>query len=121
MASLRSRLQIKARFHSTWSRLKLLDDRYWWAKFILSLIVVAVPVFIFGNNTITDYFALLRRQHVLEREIAEIKPRLRADSLRLSSLKNMGQEIEFIARERYLMKAPGEDIYIIKEDELPKH
>lgn len=72
--------------------------------------------FVFGNNDLKDYWSLEERRQLIQGEIDELEPKLAADSTRLEDIKNQGREIEAVARERYLMKSPGEQIFIIKQD-----
>lgn len=100
----------------TWSWLYRLDERQRWLKFVLVAVAIFLMAFVFGNNDLKDYWSLEERRQLIQGEIDELEPKLAADSTRLEDIKNQGREIEAVARERYLMKSPGEQIFIIKQD-----
>lgn len=97
-----------------------LNKRYPWGKHMAILILGILYVLFFSNYTFTDYYKLKERSREIEEEIQALEPRFREDSTRLEKLKQQGSEVEAIAREQYLMKAPGEQIFIIKRDTTTK-
>lgn len=112
--NLKQSIQSNAR--RLWQRLLAKDEKRPWIKFVLSFIGIALITFVWGNNTIWDYYKVVQRAGAIRDEINEIKPQLEADSIRLSELKELGEEVEVIARERYLMKSPGEEIFLLRQD-----
>lgn len=112
--NLKQSIQSNAR--RLWQRLLAKDEERPWIKFVLSFIGIALITFVWGNNTIWDYYKVVQRAGAIRDEINEIKPQLEADSIRLSELKELGEEVEVIARERYLMKSPGEEIFLLRQD-----
>lgn len=114
----RSQLKDKIRQlpQASWLWCKRLDERFWWAKFVLLTLFILLSTLMWGRYTFSDYWLVEQRRATLQREINSIKPQLTADSLRLVRVKELGREVEAIARERYLMKSPGEEIFIIKSD-----
>lgn len=91
-----------------------IDKQYLWAKYALAALLVGVYTFALGDNTLLDWFRMSSRKSYLQEEIAHFESIYKADSARLSVIKTQKDRVERIARERYLMKLPGEDIYIIK-------
>lgn len=53
----------------------------------------------------------------LEKEYNYYRPRYEADSTRLSEIRNNPELIERIAREKYYMHAPGEELFVIAPPE----
>ncbi|MDO4692309.1 MAG: septum formation initiator family protein [Porphyromonadaceae bacterium] len=98
-------------------RLNVWDKKHRWAKYIIVLALLSIYTFVLREPTIWEYTSLLRRQIHIQNEIDSYRPIYEADSTRLSNLKTGKDRIEHIARERYLMKSPGEEIYIIKPAE----
>ena len=86
--------------------LSQVDRRFRWAKYVLVAVLASSSLF-FGEYTVIDYFKLQRRGQVLQGEI---------DKLTLRELRHLGRGTEGIAREKYLMKSPGEQIFLITQD-----
>lgn len=68
-----------------------------------------------------DSNSIWERRHVWEstdnikQEIHEYETRYREDSLKLAELHNNPRRLEKVARERYYMTRPDEDLFIIQE------
>lgn len=101
----------------TGNTLSSLDKRYLWAKYVL-VSLFAFSAIVFGDYTIMDYVKLQTRGQLLQSEINKLEPKLQEDSLRLDELRHLGRGTEAIAREKYLMKAPGEQIFLITPDSI---
>lgn len=95
--------------------LSQVDRRFRWAKYVLVAIFASSSLF-FGEYTVIDYFKLQRRGQVLQGEIDKLTPKLQEDSIRLRELRHLGRGTEVIAREKYLMKSPSEQIFLITQD-----
>lgn len=89
------------------------DERHRWVKYLLFPAVI-LPTLFLAESNIFEFYKLKERQLYLNSEIDDLRPRLTQDSLRLEQLREQSHELEHIARERYLMKAPGEEIFIIQ-------
>lgn len=82
------------------------------------LVVTVAFVAIIG---VLDENSLLRRAShryeiaTLKNEIEQYKLQYQEDTRRLEELDSNPETIEKIARERYLMKRPDEDVYIFEE------
>lgn len=102
---------------TTWGiRLAQWDKRHWKAKFGIALAIVAMYAFFTGRHTLIEYYRLGSRESFLREQMDIYQPMLAADSARLLQIKSLGRQVEHVARELYLMKSPGEDIYLIKLD-----
>lgn len=112
--------------NSAWSRLSTrvsgivhwlndYDKRHRALKFLVGGALLLIYTLGFGERPLWEYWEIRSRESFLRDEIASYEPRLRSDSLRLNQIKHMGRQVEHVAREQYLMKAPGEDIYIVEQ------
>lgn len=84
-------------------------------KIIVALaIVVGITVFL-DPNGYWNRRKHLARQQELHSQIEEFRQKYRQDSIDLEKLnRNDGYELERIARERYKMTRPNEDIFVIE-------
>lgn len=108
--------KVKARLLHLGERLLLLNTKYIWGKYLLVLLLAAIYAFGRGEYTLLRYIELKQREYRVNDELDELVPRFVSDSLRLENIRTNPEEIEQIARERYYMKSPGEEIYIIKSE-----
>lgn len=108
------RSHISALGGKLYRRLARWDRERPWVKFVLVALLIAVYTVGWGDKPIWEYLRLTQRESHLREQIGIYRPRLQADSLRLEQAKKLGSQIEEVARVEYLMKSPGEDIYIIK-------
>lgn len=89
----------------------LSNIRKWWLVYVVILFVVYMAFFDENN-----FIARVRYQNEIEflKEQKEIYiGRIKSDSIKIESMKHDIREIEKTAREKYGMKSPDEDIYII--------
>lgn len=92
------------------------NARHRWFKYAVATILIATYTFTLGRFSPADYWSIDERERYLREEIETLAPQLSADSLRLRQLREQGpDQVEYVAREQHLMKAPDEDIYIINE------
>ncbi len=85
-------------------------------KFLLTTIIFLVWITFFDNHNLLDrgsyYRDIIRLQQQKEYYVEKIK----VDKLKLGELRTNGSNLEKFAREQYLMKKDGEDIFLINED-----
>lgn len=91
------------------------NRRFFWLKYVLVFTFIFFTTFGISERNILDYIKLEERYRYINNEIEREQSLLSADSLRLNELKSLGKSVENIARERYLMKSPGEQVFIIKK------
>lgn len=82
-------------------------------KFILTILIFIVWIFLFDSNNILDRMKDLKQLRELKREKVYYKERIKTDSLKLNELKTNNENLEKFAREQYLMKKDDEDIFIV--------
>lgn len=99
------------------SRLKDFYDRYLSKINAYWLVVIAFLVLTFtvGDSNLYKRFTYDEKIRALEKEIEHYKEEIRINNQKLKALRTDKEGLERFAREEYLMKKPGEDIYIIKE------
>ncbi len=85
--------------------------KYW----IVSAGFLVILFFVDENNLVRrfQYYCEIK---ALESEIEHYRSLFERDTKRLDALESGPEGIEKVARERYLMKASNEDIYIFEED-----
>ena len=82
---------------------------------------MVVTIAFFAIIGVLDENSLLRRAShkieiaTLESEIKKYEQQYEEDTRRLKELDSNPETIEKIARERYLMKRPNEDVFIFKD------
>ncbi|MBQ9312411.1 MAG: septum formation initiator family protein [Bacteroidales bacterium] len=85
-----------------------------YGKYIIALVLFFMLLFLMKDNNLR-YYKKLRKQRVeLEQEKQTYKDEIKQDSLNTIKLQKNIHEVEKFGREKYMMKKPNEDIYIIK-------
>jgi cell division protein FtsB len=75
---------------------------------------LVIIVFLDENNLI-NRFQHKNEIRVMKSEIEEYRKQFNEDTERLKELTDNPEGLEKIAREKYLMKKPNEDIFILEE------
>lgn len=76
----------------------------------------AVFVGFFDQNSLLRRAGYMREESRLRDEIERYRTEYEENTARLNELKADSGAIERIAREKYFMKRPDEDIYVFEED-----
>lgn len=97
-----------------------LSRRYSWLRYVLVGAVTIVFTFFVGERTVFSYMRHMERKAFLEKEYNYYRPRYEVDSARLSEIRNNPEHIERIAREKYYMHAPGEELFVLAPPEQAK-
>ncbi len=85
-------------------------------KYVIVLIVVFVWLLFFDNHSLVQQWHLRREIMDLQQQQEFYLKEFRRDSLAIERLKNDPDVLERYAREKYMMKKEGEDVYIITEE-----
>ena len=85
-------------------------------KYLITLLLFAVLIGFLDENSIVRRMKLAHEELLLREEIEKYREEFEESTARLNELAVDSESIERIARERYLMKKPNEDIYIFEED-----
>lgn len=88
-------------------------------RYLITLILGILLVGIVDENSFRSLAIYQIRIQELQDQIDEYQKQFDSDSIRLHILMNDPKGAERIARERYLMKRPNEDIFIMSTDPRP--
>lgn len=86
--------------------------KYWIAVLAFGVIIVFLD-----ENSMLRRFGYAREIIRLQDEIEEYRAEYEENTQRLNELSTNPEAIEQIAREKYLMKKPNEDIYVFDDKE----
>ncbi len=86
-------------------------------KYLLVLIVFALIIGVLDENSLIQRYAYQQEESRLREEIAKYRADYEENTERLNELMMDSSAIEKVARERYLMKKPNEDIFVFDEEE----
>lgn len=85
-------------------------------KYLITLLVFAVVIGFLDENSIMRQMGYAREESRLREEIEKYRKDYEENTRRLNELAVDSSAIERIARERYLMKKPDEDVYVFSND-----
>jgi len=85
-------------------------------KYIIALVVALVWLAFFDKNNLIQQWRLRKQLIELRRDKNYYNEEIARDSTAIRELKENPEALERYARENYLMKKEGEDIFIIIED-----
>ena len=85
-------------------------------KYLIALAVVVVWITFFDKNNLIYQYRLSRQLKELEDSRGFFLEEIRRDSTAIRELRDHPGALERYAREKFLMKRQGEDIFIIVED-----
>ena len=88
----------------------------WINKYTITLVIFGILITFFDSNSLIARYKVYREKQRLKKEIAEYKKQIEKDKAFLDATESDTKALEQFAREEYKMKAPNEDVYIIKED-----
>ncbi len=88
----------------------LFQDRRLW---IIMIAVFVLLITVFDRNNLIDRWQLKEQIRELDKQKAYYQQKISEDSTLLENLKT-DSFLEQFAREKYLMKRPGETIYILR-------
>ena len=85
-------------------------------KYIITLVVFGVIIVFLDENSILRRIEVANEARNTRNEIEKYRQDFEESTQRLNELDADSNSIERIAREKYLMKKPNEDIYVFEED-----
>jgi len=85
-------------------------------KYLIALLAVLVWLLFFDSHNLIQQWRMQRQLQELRQEREFYLEEIRRDSTAIDELKNDPDALERYARERFLMKKEGEDVFIIVED-----
>lgn len=84
-------------------------------KYLITVVAFAVIIGFLDENSLLRRLAYEREISQLKEEIERYRADYEENTRRLNELSTDPDAIEKIAREKYLMKKPNEDIYVFEE------
>lgn len=84
-------------------------------KYLISVAIFIAIIGFIDENSLLRRWGYEREISQLKEEIAKYRAEYEANTERLNELNSDPDAIEQIAREKYLMKKPNEDIYVFEE------
>ncbi len=81
------------------------------------MLAMLVWLLFFDNHNLIQQWRMQRQLNQLRRERDFYREEIRRDSLLIDQLKSEPVALERYARERYLMKKEGEDVFVIIDEE----
>jgi cell division protein DivIC len=85
-------------------------------KYFIAMLAVGAWLLFFDKNNLLHQWRLQRQLNELNRDREYYMEEIERDSTAIRQLKDDPEELERYARENYLMKKEGEDIYIIPKE-----
>jgi len=86
-------------------------------KYLITLVLGTLLIGLVGENSLLHYMKLQVRLSEGEEELEEYQQQYERDSLRLRALQSNHKGVERIAREKYFMKHPDEDVFVLSTEE----
>lgn len=78
------------------------------------LVILVLSIFLFGDNSIIKRIKYEQEIQHLESQIEFYRNQTEIDRTKLNELKSNKENLEKFARENYLMRKEGEEIFIIE-------
>ena len=84
-------------------------------KYLITIVAFAVIIVFLDENSLLRRLGYEREISQLKEEIEKYRADYEENTKRLNELNSNPDAIEQIAREKYLMKKPNEDIYVFED------
>lgn len=85
-------------------------------KYFIVSIAFLVFVTFFDNDSFIERYKSVKKLNELKKQKEFYKSEIEKDKIRLIELQTDKENLEKFAREKYLMKNPNEDIFVIIEE-----
>ncbi|MFN8230335.1 MAG: septum formation initiator family protein [Bacteroidia bacterium] len=82
-------------------------------KYFLTILGVSIWVLFFDKNDFFTQLELINKCKDLKKEKEYYISEIKSDSAQISLLKTNAEALETFAREKYLMKAENEDVFVV--------
>jgi cell division protein DivIC len=82
-------------------------------KYVLTSIIFFVWLFVFDQHNLVDRIKAHQHLNQIRQDTAYYSEKIKTDRENINLLETNKDNLEKFARERYLMKAPDEDVFII--------
>ena len=85
-------------------------------KYLITIVAFAVIIVFLDENSLLRRLGYEREISQLKEEIEKYRADYEENTKRLNELNSNPDAIEQVAREKYLMKKPNEDIYVFEDN-----
>lgn len=109
--------KINRLFYSTMDKLSTFWKFLGRYKYLITIVLFAVFVGFLDENSLLYRMELKQEESNIRNEIEKYRQEYKESTQRLNELNADSNSIERIAREKYFMKKPNEDIFIFAEDQ----
>ncbi len=96
-------------------RKKIQKGRNLLKSIYLAFLIIAILFLLFNDQGVIKYFKLKAEIKELDEEIEKSRNEIKRLTLEIDSLKHSNKKIEKIAREKYHMKRPNEEEFLIEK------
>jgi len=86
-------------------------------KYFITVVIGVLMVGVVDENSFRKYMILQMRYNEVKSELDSYEEQFRNDSIKLHNLEANAKGVERVARERYFMKRPNEDVFVLSSDE----
>ena len=86
-------------------------------KYLITMVLGLLLVGVLDENSFRKYMLLQMRYNEAKRELDTYVEQYKRDSVKLHALDANPKGVERVARERYFMKRPNEDVFVLSTDE----
>lgn len=86
-------------------------------KYLITIVLGLLLIGVVGENSLLHYMQLQVRLSEVREELEECQQQYERDSIRLRALQSNHKGVVRIAREKYFMKHPDEDVFVLSNEE----
>ena len=85
-------------------------------KYVVTIVIFAVVMTFCGQHSFINRYKNQKKIKQLEQEIETYNKNIETNERKINELESNQESLEKFAREQYLMKQEGEDIYLVEEE-----
>lgn len=85
-------------------------------KYLITILLGVTLITVAGENSLLHYMQLHVRLAEVTKELEGYEQQFERDSIRLRALQSNHKGVERIAREKYFMKHPDEDVFVFSNE-----
>ncbi len=82
--------------------------------FLVFIFILALSFLLFNSNGLLEYWKATKRNKLLREQITETKKKIEKIGMEIDSLRTSDRKIEKVAREKYHMLKPNEEVLEIE-------
>ncbi|SKA02515.1 FtsB family cell division protein [Porphyromonas crevioricanis] len=89
--------------------------RHRYIPFVAVALISLLMIFVFSDHNLLQTYKRSKRISGLKKELRRARESYRQDSIRLEEIRSNKDGVEQIARERFMMKAPDEQVFLVED------